>query len=78
MKSPWACCGSGSETYQLWRVNLRDIMKEEFKELSDVRLIEETQRQKLRVELNKVSALGIGKMEIQSTKLKNTLVWWGY
>lgn len=52
-------------------------MKEEFKELSDVQLIEETQRQKLRVESNRVSALGIGKLEIQSMKLKNTLVWWG-
>lgn len=44
-------------------------MKEEFKELSDVQLIEETQRQKLRVESNKMSPLGI-----QSTRLKNALV----
>lgn len=45
-------------------VHLKDIVKEEFTEL-DVKLIEETQRRKLRKGCAKVSALGGGEMERQ-------------
>lgn len=42
-------------------VHLRDIVKEEFTELGDVKLIEETPRQKLRKSQTRFQSFGPGK-----------------